>query len=551
MRIYRLLAAASRRSHLREAGHPRLPARSLHHTPLEEQDGSALHMGVDLRHVSGVLGHAHSSADTHDVAGDGRWFANAPLSLPCQHAPPTRGIKFLPVFLGALSLAACTTMPLEEPTARASTSTIDLPATQTLAMPFAAVPSSRLGTNSELARDFTELSFNLESGRTLPWFSRFEGPIKISMKGAAPAGAAQEMQSLVSRLRNEAGIDITAVNGANADPNNAIFIEFVPKRAMNAAVPNAACFVVPNVVSWEDYKDNRRGDKVDWAGIRQRTHATVFIPAEAAPQELRDCLHEETAQGLGPLNDLFRLPDTVFNDDNFHTVLTRFDMMILKATYAPELRSGMSQPEVFHALASALPRLNPAGGAVGRAADVGATPKGFVAALQRAIGAGSLGSRKAGAREAIAIAASQGWNDTRMAFAWFALGRLSVNDEPAIAVQAFTRASAIYRQIPGAGIQAAHVDMQLAAFALSTGQAQDSIALVNHALDAALKGQNAALMATLYLIRAEAYAQLGQELQAQQARLDSENWARYGFGSDAAMRQRAAEVASLARQGRG
>ena len=52
---------------------------------------------------------------------------------------------------------------------------------------------------------------------------------------------------------------------------------------------------------------------------------------------MRDCLHEELAQALGPLNDLYRLPNTVFNDDNFHSVLTGFDMTILRATYAPGL----------------------------------------------------------------------------------------------------------------------------------------------------------------------------------------------------------------------
>ena len=56
--------------------------------------------------------------------------------------------------------------------------------------------------------------------------------------------------------------------------------------------------------------------------MRERQRVAVFLPADAAPQELRDCLHEEIAQALGPLNDLYRLPDSIFNDDNVHTVLT-------------------------------------------------------------------------------------------------------------------------------------------------------------------------------------------------------------------------------------
>ncbi len=68
----------------------------------------------------------------------------------------------------------------------------------------------------------------------------------------------------------------------------------------------------------------------------------IFLPGDVSPQETRDCLHEEMAQALGPLNDLYRLGDSVFNDDNFHTVLTGFDMLVLRTYYAPDLRSGMT-----------------------------------------------------------------------------------------------------------------------------------------------------------------------------------------------------------------
>ena len=72
---------------------------------------------------------------------------------------------------------------------------------------------------------------------------------------------------------------------------------------------------------------------------------------------MRDCLHEEFAQALGPLNDLYRLPNSVFNDDNVHTVLTSFDMLILKITYAPSLKSGMSRTQVQARLPAILKKL--------------------------------------------------------------------------------------------------------------------------------------------------------------------------------------------------
>ena len=88
---------------------------------------------------------------------------------------------------------------------------------------------------------------------------------------------------------------------------------------------------------------------------------SLFIPSDASPQEKRDCLHEELVQGLGPLNDLYRLPNSVFNDDNIHTILTDFDMMVLHATFTPELLSGTNRAEDTARLPAILRRIKPAG----------------------------------------------------------------------------------------------------------------------------------------------------------------------------------------------
>jgi hypothetical protein len=61
--------------------------------------------------------------------------------------------------------------------------------------------------------------------------------------------------------------------------------------------------------------------------------------------------------------------------------------------------------------------------------------------------------------------------------------------------------------------------------------------------------ENAALLATLLMMKAEALEAMGQTQAAQAVRLDSQGWARYGFGSDSQARARAAEIAALARRG--
>jgi len=52
-------------------------------------------------------------------------------------------------------------------------------------------------------------------------------------------------------------------------------------------------------------------------------------------------------------------------------------------------------------------------------------------------------------------------------------------------------------------------------------------------------------LSTLMLLQAEALDLTGQSAAAQAVRLDSLGWARYGFGSDSAVRARMREIAAL------
>ncbi|MGP3696306.1 DUF2927 domain-containing protein [Rhodobacter sp. NSM] len=394
--------------------------------------------------------------------------------------------------------------------------------------------------NSEMARDFLELTFLMESGRAIERMSRFEEPITVSMTGMVPPTAVSDLSRLLGRLRREADIDIRETRGPAA-----VAIEFVERRRMQALVPAAACFVVPRVTSFDDYRRVRRKSQVDWATIGTREQVAIFIPADTSPQEVRDCLHEELAQAIGPLNDLYRLSDSVFNDDNFHTVLTGFDMLILRATYAPEMHSGMTRGEAAAALPGVLARINPRGGDGTPAPDV-ATSRVWIHAIEEALGpTGSDRKRRAAALRALQVARAEGWQDARMAFSLFGMARLGMADEMDLSVSAFIEAVRIYHGLPEGAIHAAHIDMQMAALALSSGQADAAILLCNRAIPVATRAENAALLATLLMIRSEALRLEGRAAQARASRLESLAWARYGFGDEAEVRTRMSEIAAL------
>ncbi|MCG6904694.1 MAG: DUF2927 domain-containing protein [Rhodobacter sp.] len=454
--------------------------------------------------------------------------------------------KFL-VASCALLLAACASPVPDDTASRVSSRPSALPPMKTFVNSRVTAPGR---SNAAIAKDFLDLGFTLESGRQLPVLTRFEGPITIRATGKVPPSLNPDLARLLHRLRQEAGIEIRQVS---ADHDAAITIEALPRAELQRYVPQAACFVVPRLSSWDEFKRNRRGAAVDWTTLRTRTKMAIFLPSDVSPQEIRDCLHEEVAQALGPLNDLYRLGDSVFNDDNFHTVLTGFDMLILRAYYSPQLASGMTRQQVAARLPGILARLNPRGQRIaGRAA--GDTPRAWIEAIEMALGPRTPASRRqAAAKRAVQIARVQGWSDNRMAFSLFALGRLSLSGEADIALASFLQASTIYNANPETRLQGAHVSMQLAAFALSSGQTDAAIALVDDAIGPVAAAENAALLATLLMIKAEALLLQGKTAESRAVRLDSLGWARYGFGSEKAVRSRMQEISALSyriREGR-
>lgn len=404
------------------------------------------------------------------------------------------------------------------------------------------LPASRA--NTDMSRDFIELGFAMESGRPIAQFSRFDGPVRVVTRGAPPPGSLPDLERLLTRLRAEAGIDIARVAQPAAD-DNVITVEFLPRRQMRAIVPTAACFVVPNIASWSEFVANRRSPVIDWTQVVQRTRAAVFVPADTTPQEVRDCLHEEIGQALGPLNDLFQLSDSIFNDDNFQTTLTGFDMLLLRVWNSPELQPGMTRDQVGARLPTLFNRFNPSGRR-GTATTSDLTPRAWREAVEQALASsGGVTNRRTGAARALVIAQEQGWTDTRLALSLMLRARLAPRDQGDAALDALLTAAEIYRNTAGGEVHAAHIDMQLAVQALASGQPEMVLALTDRALPIAERTENAAFQASLGFLRAEALSLLGRDDEAERLRLDSLPAARYGFGSEAAARARMDEIARI------
>jgi len=435
-------------------------------------------------------------------------------------------------------LAACTPSGPLEYASRAAALPDTLPPMKTFATAPVTAPQR---SNHDIARDFLDLTFRMESGRLLPYMTRFEEPITVRVEGKAPASLQHDLTKLLLRLRNEAKIDIRQTNKAEAN----ITISVISRKTLQRSVPTAACFVVPVAQSWSEFRKLRRTAAVDWARLQKREKIGIFLPGDVSPQEIRDCLHEELAQAIGPLNDLYRLPDSVFNDDNIHTVLTGFDMMILRAYYAPELGNGMRREDVSRALPAVLARIHPQG--IGRPSDQHpVTARKWIEAIEGALGPRKSSSqRRDSAARALTIARNSGWTDPRRGYSHFLVARLSAATESESALSNYLAADQIYSSDPKTRLHAAHVAVNLIAHKISAGDGQEAITMINSHIPVVQRSENANLLATLLMLKAQALEIEGRSAEAQTVRLDSLGWARYGFGSERDVRARLTEITAL------
>ena len=138
-----------------------------------------------------------------------------------------------------------------------------------------------------------------------------------------------------------------------------------------------------------------------------------------------------------------------------------------------------------------------------------------------------------------------GSNDTRLAFSYYVLGRLLLQDDPGEALALFLRAGRIYQNRPDTAVQEAHVAMQLAAFQLSAGRADMAIALVDQSLPVVTRSEHAALLSLMLMVKAEALMLKGENSQSERVQQEAVGWARYGFGAPETIKDRLADIEAI------
>ena len=174
-------------------------------------------------------------------------------------------------------------------------------------------------------------------------------------------------------------------------------------------------------------------------------------------------------------------------------------------------------------------------------------PRPWIDAVERALGPGtSARGRLAAAQTAVSLARGQNLGPARTGFSYYALGRIALGKRSELALASFLTAAKEFTNVPNSGLHQAHIGVQMAAFALSAGQTEAALEVIGRHEGAAYRAQNAALLSTLLMMKAEALSLEGRASEARKVQVEALGWAQYGFGSQAEIWARLRDIAAVA-----
>ena len=384
-------------------------------------------------------------------------------------------------------------------------------------------------TSGALVEDFIELTFDAEWGLRTRRLRKWEGPVRISLIGDELSAYADHARGVAARLDAATGPHL-AVYLSPRDPTAEIVFRSAPLREMRRVAPGANCFFVPFSGDWTAFREARRAGGATWANAKALEAVTVFIPSFAAPHDIRTCLEEEAAQALGPRNDLFRLSDSIFNDDAAHLRLTSFDALMLRTLYDPDLKAGMTRDAARKAARRVLAKENAGFGERPRLATAGDREHDELRA--RSTAARGLKERAEAAARLLRAMKAAPAPDHRLAEAHAMNAYIAYEAErPQDAIAGFQAAERHLIAIAAPDdVRLAIIRGSLAAVLKREGKARAALAKLDLAIPVLAANAHDGHLAQALRWRAACLHQLGERDAARRAARDALAWATYVYG---------------------
>lgn len=380
-----------------------------------------------------------------------------------------------------------------------------------------------------LADDFVQLMFVTEWGARSDRLRRWESPVRVALVGRELVAYRAHASAIVARL--DAATPTLSI-ALTPDEDAEITVRTAPRDEMRARAPNALCFFAPTAGDWRAFVKAESAGRSSWADVEALSRVTIFIPERSAPYEVRACLNEEIIQALGPGNDLARLEDSLYNDDNAHSEPTAFDLTMLSLLYHQRMPSGASSEAARDAAIAALgaDATLETGTKRRRARPEDDELDGFA---RRRDAARDISVRERWADRAVAAAETLPAGDHRLAEALKSRAYIAVRDgRREGGVADLERAAAAQEAVFGpSSVRLADTRAALGIVYMQNGRPRDALAMLDAAAPILAAHAKERGLAQTLRWRSFALEALGETQAAAAAAVAALDWAAYVFGA--------------------
>ena len=204
-----------------------------------------------------------------------------------------------------------------------------------------AADPARQFSDAELIDGFNRTVFGAESGgsaRDKDKVKKFAGPVLVHIVNLSERDRSAEVRQFLKQL----GGSVRNLSfKTTRSEKNANMVVFLVDRADYRSVIEQT---IPPDYDTRFLKMNDCSAVVSASGYRMDL-AFVFLVVNETNRSFRHCLVEEITQSLGPVNDDWRLKNSIFNDYSRLNDFGVFDWYILNMLYDKRIKPGMSRAD--------------------------------------------------------------------------------------------------------------------------------------------------------------------------------------------------------------
>jgi len=209
-----------------------------------------------------------------------------------------------------------------------------------------------LYSDAELVDGFVRTVFGNE-GTFMPtpdarFVKKFAEPVRVFIDNRASIDRTRDVKQLVGVLnRSVRNLYISVVE----DRTFANLIVFLVNRS---AYRKTIIETLPRDYDSTFLQRQRCSGVVNYSKFHRIQHVQVYVVATETRRDFMHCVSEEITQGLGPINDDWRLKYSLYNDFAGVDSFGMFDWFILNMLYDHRIMPGMTEAEARKNLPAAI-----------------------------------------------------------------------------------------------------------------------------------------------------------------------------------------------------